>query len=86
MSSQAVGEIAGIKPDLVLLDFMLPFGLGTELCVAIKNHPVTRNIPVILHSASANLKMFAEGCHADAYLEKPFELNKLVELVNQSVR
>ena len=78
-------EIIGVKPDLALLDFMLPFGLGTDLCLSIKNNPLTREIPVILYSASSNLKALAKGCHADAYLEKPFDLEELIKLIGQLI-
>ena len=35
----AVKEITGIKPDLVILDYLLPFGLGSDLCLEIKKEP-----------------------------------------------
>jgi two-component system phosphate regulon response regulator PhoB len=79
-------EIIGIKPDLALLDFMLPFGLGTDLCLSIKKNPFTSDIPVILYSASSNLKFLAESCQADAYLEKPFDLEELIILTSRLIR
>lgn len=76
-------EIISLKPDLAILDFLLPFGLGTEICQQIKSNPATKSIPVILYSASSNLKDLALGCHADASLEKPFDIDDLVKMVGE---
>ena len=78
-------EIIGIRPNLVILDFLLSFGLGTDLCAQMKSNVVTKDIPVILYSASANIKELAYQCHADASLEKPFDIDHLVEMVSSLV-
>ena len=39
-----IKEVSGIRPDLVILDYLLPFGLGSDLCLEIKRNPVTRTI------------------------------------------
>jgi DNA-binding response OmpR family regulator len=76
-----VEEIIGLKPNLAILDFLLPYGLGTELCLQIKSNKVTQDLPVILYSANTNLKKLAADCHADACLEKPFDIDELVKMV-----
>jgi DNA-binding response OmpR family regulator len=70
-------------PDLVLVDNKLKDGLGSELCRAIKNHPLTSHIPVILISGYENLEAIARECGADAYINKPFELTRLLETVDK---
>jgi hypothetical protein len=41
-------EVSGIKPDLVILDYLMPHPLGSDICRELKNDPLTKGIPVIL--------------------------------------
>jgi DNA-binding response OmpR family regulator len=78
-------EIAELSPDLVLVDFLLPFGLGDQLCLAIKNYELTKHIPVILYSASSNLAQIVRGCKADAYITKPFDMDDLLSEIKMLI-
>jgi DNA-binding response OmpR family regulator len=80
-----IKEIAGIKPDLVILDYLLPYGLGTEKCFEIKNNPLTAETHVILYSASPGFEKEALQSKADAYIAKPFDVDKLLELVDKTI-
>lgn len=85
VSSFKKNSIKGVilhMPDLVLVDNKLSDGFGSELCAAIKLHPLTSHIPVILISGYADLADIAAACGADAYLSKPFELSALTETVD----
>jgi len=81
-----IAEIAGIKPDLVIIDYMLPFGLGTEICSAIKSNETTKGIPVVMYSANNKIRDLAKQNGADAYIPKPFDLEQLIGLVNRFVK
>jgi CheY-like chemotaxis protein len=48
------------NPDLVLLDLVMPFMNGAEVCGQIKNDKTLKHIPVILFTASGNSAMTAE--------------------------
>jgi DNA-binding response OmpR family regulator len=76
-------EIAGIGPQLIIIDFLIPNILGSDLCFAIKHSGHTRHIPVILFSVVNNLAEIAEKSCADAYLPKPFDLIDLTNLVDK---
>jgi two-component system alkaline phosphatase synthesis response regulator PhoP len=81
---QALVKVKSEKPDLIVLDIMMPKLDGYEVCKAIKSDPETRQIPVILLSAkgrNVDQKMgFDVG--ADDYITKPFSPRKLVERIN----
>lgn len=80
-----IKEIIAITPNLAILDVMLPYGSGDDLCLEIKSNPKTKHIPVILYSASGNLKKIATDCFADTYIEKPFNLDGLLKIVNETI-
>ncbi len=69
------------SPDLILLDVMMAGHDGLAVCKQIKRQAATRHIPVIMVSASPNLKISAEECGADAHLEKPFGMEDLLSKV-----
>jgi DNA-binding response OmpR family regulator len=73
--SMSVNEVAEINPDLAVIDFLLPQGLGDELCLKIKTNAATKHIPVILYSASIALEKIVSNCKADAYIAKPFDVD-----------
>lgn len=68
------------RPDLILLDVLLPDINGLEICRQIKQNPTTQNIPVIFVSARAHPDDRAAGLEAGAedYITKPFDPLELV--------
>ena len=73
------------KPDLVILDLMLPKITGYELCRMIKFDEALKSIPVIIHSSLERQvdRDRASEAGADAYFIKPFELDLLIVKINQ---
>ncbi len=71
----ALRKIEQDTPDLVLLDIMMPVMDGFEVLSRLKNNPERRDIPVIVISASNDLKSMVRGIQlgAEDYLPKPFE-------------
>jgi CheY-like chemotaxis protein len=82
---QAVQMAADLKPDLILLDIMMPKLDGLEVCRRLKADPVLRTIPVVLLSARAQDLDIREGLEigADAYLTKPFDPVELLDIVGR---
>ena len=81
---QAIEKAHAEKPDLIVLDIMMPKLDGYETCKMLKGEDATREIPVILLSAkgrNVDQKIgFEVG--ADDYITKPFSPRKLVERIN----
>lgn len=73
-------------PDIFIIDRLLSGVDGLDLCKHLKNQPSTRKIPVIILSASPNILRLAELAGADAGIEKPFRLSKLIETVEKLTR
>ena len=70
-------------PDLFLLDKQLSGINGIEICRFLKNNPQTRNIPVIMVSASRDLEHQSASAGADDYIEKPFKLDQLLSVAKK---
>lgn len=71
------------KPNLVLLDVLMPKVNGLEVCKWIKNNPKLKNIPVLIFTAKVGKKDRIAGkeAGADAYINKPFSADDLLNLI-----
>lgn len=81
---EAMELIARDKPDLILLDIMMPRMSGFEVCKQLKSNPETRDVIVVMVTAlneTADVERAAE-CGADDYLSKPIDRIALLDLVN----
>ncbi len=78
MNSTPMSFIEELKPNLILLDYHLHNLSGKNLCIAIKTNYKTSDIPVIFISGDANIPYIAAKCGADAFIEKPFDIDKLI--------
>jgi DNA-binding response OmpR family regulator len=87
---EAEQKLKGPRPDLVLLDAMLPHVHGFELCNRIKGDQRLRTVPVVMMSAVYRGWRFAQDAReafgADDYLEKPFHLADVLRRVHQQLQ
>ncbi|GAB2706246.1 response regulator [Mucilaginibacter koreensis] len=82
-----VPEMAITKqPDIVVLDIWMSGIDGRDICRQIKAHPDTRHIPVLMISASRHIGGSALEAGADGFVEKPFEMNTLLDKVEELLR
>jgi len=72
-----------IKPDIILMDDILAGIRGSALCQQLKADVRTKDLPVILISAMPNVRDTAAKCGADTYIEKPFNIDELIDMVKQ---
>lgn len=68
-----------IRPDLILLDIMMPDMDGYEVCTTIKSNPEIREIPIIFLSAKQDTKDKIKGLSVGAvdYITKPFDIEEV---------
>jgi CheY-like chemotaxis protein len=66
------------KPDLILMDIMLPGVDGGTLISRLRQEPNTADLPIIAMSASRTLRDRTEELQADALLSKPFDVDALL--------
>jgi two-component system, OmpR family, phosphate regulon response regulator PhoB len=85
---EALVQIAERKPDLVLLDWMLPLVSGIEVCRHIRRSPGTRSLPVIILTARGEESDRVRGLNsgADDYVVKPFSPSELVARLRAVMR
>jgi two-component system, OmpR family, phosphate regulon response regulator PhoB len=76
------------KPDLVLLDLMLPDVSGTEVCKQLKENPATRGTPVIMLTARGEEidRVVGFELGADDYVVKPFSVRELMLRIQAILR
>lgn len=71
-------HIISFKPDLILLDINLNGADGRNICMGLKNHFRTKDIPIILVSGDVKIKDDYLKYQAEDFIEKPFDYDSLV--------
>ncbi len=88
--SKILKNVTEHNPHLILMDNWLTEwksdANGQQLSRQLKTNPKTQHIPVIIISAVSNIKQIAEEGLADSYLQKPFDMEVLVEIVKKHAR
>mgnify|MGYP001615612489 CR=1 FL=1 len=76
-----------LRPDLIVLDVMLPKRNGHEVCSALKQDEQYRRIPILMLTAKAQRQDQQEALQrgAEAYLAKPFQLDELLAKVRELI-
>lgn len=84
VANEGLKRAKAIKPDIILLDIMMPGTDGYGVCNELKNDPATASIPVVfLTGKDRNDDMgrsFKVG--GDMFIKKPFSCERLLEIVN----
>lgn len=85
---EALEEVARARPDMILLDLMLPGVDGFSVCRAIKNDPQTRPIPIVILTAKGEDTDIVTGLElgADDYMTKPFSPKVLIARIKSVLR
>ncbi len=74
---EAVEVVQELRPDLIVMDLMMPRLTGGEAATALRRDPLTEKIPIVAISAVADVTSIAEMLPLDEVLPKPFDLDDL---------
>lgn len=85
---RALAECAAFRPDLILLDILMPGIDGLEVCRRIKATPETRLTPVVLITGLSDTEDRIQGINAgaDDFLSKPIDINELLARTRSLLR
>ncbi len=70
----------GNLPDLILLDYMMPEMDGGEFCSEKAKHKRLENIPVVVMTAKKDIASLTRSFYADAYINKPMDVDTVMDL------
>jgi len=87
-TTEAQNRIIGDKPDLILLDWMLPGVSGVEYARRLRQQKLTQDIPVIMLTARTEEEDKVKGLDsgADDYITKPFSTRELLSRIRAQLR
>ena len=85
---EALEKIQGQRPDLIVLDIVMPRMNGYEVCRRLKADPKTQHVPIVMCSSKGEEfdRYWGMKQGADAYIAKPFQPTELVGTVKQLLR
>jgi len=85
---EALETIEDYKPDLVLLDVIMPGMDGFEVCRRLKCDQKTRHIPVVMLTAKKNPQDIQKGLDVGAvsYITKPFKSSTVIETIQKCLQ
>lgn len=85
---QALHTVSETRPDLILLDVMMPNMSGFEVCKQLKEDPTTRDIPIIMVTALNETSDYERGMEsgADDFLTRPFDRVEFMARVRSLLR
>ena len=85
---ETLDRVADAKPDLILLDIMMPKLSGFEICRKLKSNPATRNIPICMVTALTEDRDIERAVDAgtDDFLSKPINKWELLTRVRSLLR
>ena len=79
-------EAIRYAPDLFIIDHYLKGIFGSDICRQIKQNQLTQRTPVILMSVSNKIETLSATCKADAFIQKPFELEEVIRKVKELLK
>jgi DNA-binding response OmpR family regulator len=86
-SAKTVETATEVKPDLIILDLMMPEPDGFKVCRMLRADPLFRRTPIVIVTALNDLdsKLVAMGAGASDYLVKPFHIDQLFSMVEKQL-
>ncbi len=80
---EALDRVSERKPQLILLDLMMPIMDGWEFIRALRSNPEWQDIPVVVVTAVYDIKRTQQETGAVAVVTKPFDIDQIADMVNR---
>ena len=80
-SENIIDEIKKFQPHLIVLDYLISPLKGDEVCRMIKSNAETAELPLVMCSAHPGASKLCSDCKCDAFIEKPFDLWRVVDRI-----
>ncbi|MEK7333643.1 MAG: response regulator [Nitrospirota bacterium] len=86
-SINAVSVVKNEKPDLIILDWMMPELSGIDLCKMLKSEPDIAEIPIFMLTAKGQEadEQLGLKCGGTRYITKPFSPKSLLEMIEETI-
>jgi len=78
-------DIKLIQPHLILMDLWIPDIGGEKATAIVKQNEATKNIPVLIFSANADIREISKKVNANSYVEKPFTINTFIKTIQSHI-
>jgi DNA-binding response OmpR family regulator len=82
---KAVSCAKKIKPNIIILDYLLSGIDGRQITKELKRYPETKNIPIIMLSAHPQAPELAKSIGINEFIAKPFDLDELLNKVSSLI-
>jgi CheY-like chemotaxis protein len=76
-----LARVRDVKPQLVVLDFMMPVMNGAEMAAALRDSPDTRDIKILMSSSLPEETVLQHSSKYDAFLRKPYNVDAALRLI-----
>ena len=83
---QALARVRDVRPQLVVLDFMMPVMNGGEMGHALREDPATRDIRILMNSSLPEEAVRPHFAGYDAFLRKPYNVDVALALIGKLLR
>jgi CheY-like chemotaxis protein len=80
---EAISRVTELRPDLIVMDLMMPRLTGGEAARALRDDSLTMRIPIVAISAVADVTSIADLLPIDAIIPKPFNLDDLRDAIER---
>lgn len=78
---QGLDRVAEVRPDLVVLDFMMPLMNGADMGKALRASPATRHIKILMNSSLTEDAVREHFSEYDHFLRKPYSIDSALQVV-----
>ncbi|MGN6266906.1 MAG: response regulator [Ginsengibacter sp.] len=80
-----ISDILRVQPGIVLMDLWIPSIGGENAVRHMRENPETKDIPVVLFSASDDIEKISDRVHANSFLRKPFDIQTFKDTIEEYI-